>query len=168
MKKSFIKFFDKIILLLLGISGMFVGCKPECERFSAQNPPSSPGTIITMYGMPVAQFELLGTVKDKSTKKPIPNIRIIKQINTNIGDTLYTDSNGKYHFVSHYFPYTLPLEDNYMFPVTVLAEDIDGVENGGLYHTKKIDTEVTNKNKVSHKKCSDIFVKKIDIELESE
>ena len=56
MKKSFIKFFDKIILLLLGFSGIFYACYK--------------------YGMPADEFEIKGTVTDYSTK-PIKNIRIV-------------------------------------------------------------------------------------------
>ena len=77
MKKIFIKFFDKIIILLLGFSGMFYSC--------------------AKYGMVVAEYMLEGVVTDKETAKPIENIRIVR----NNYDTLYTNSQGQYIFLFH-------------------------------------------------------------------
>jgi len=76
MKKPFIKFFDKIILLLLGFSGMFYA---SC-----------------MYGMPVDEYEINGVVTDKSLT-PIKDIRIINE-----RDTFYTDPWGRYVINSWY------------------------------------------------------------------
>jgi len=75
MKKTVIKFFDKVILALLGISGMFYSC--------------------AMYGAPVDEFELYGIVTDR-TNEPIQNIRVLKHNR----DTLYTDSEGKFFYRS--------------------------------------------------------------------
>jgi len=72
MKKTLIKFFDKIILLLLGLSGTFYACYK--------------------YGMPVDEYELRGTVTDSSLT-PIRDIRIIDERER---DTLYTDATGKF------------------------------------------------------------------------
>jgi putative lipoprotein (rSAM/lipoprotein system) len=74
MKKSLIKSFDKIIVVLLAILGVFNSCTQ------------------TEYGMPYADYELKGVVTDKETSKPIKNIRIA----TFYGDTIYTDAEGKY------------------------------------------------------------------------
>jgi len=75
MKKTIIKLFDKIILLILGLSGVLYSCMK--------------------YGMPEDEFELNGIVTDRANE-PIPNIRVIKQNYDN--DTLYTNSEGKYSF----------------------------------------------------------------------
>jgi putative lipoprotein (rSAM/lipoprotein system) len=107
MKKPIIKFFDKIILLILGFSGMFYSCYE--------------------YGMPVAEYELNGTVTDLN-KNPIKNIRIIGQ--THLGsDTLFTDSKGKYAFTYNHELFVFNPES----PVHLKVEDIDGYENGGFF-----------------------------------
>ena len=78
MKKSIIKIFDKIILLLLGFSGILYSCYK--------------------YGMPVDEYEITGTVTDV-LRVPINNIRIVKQGGfSESGDTLYTNAQGKYTF----------------------------------------------------------------------
>ena len=73
MKKTIIKLFDKVILLILGSTAVLYCC---CD-----------------YGAPVDEFEIKGTVTDRASE-PIQNIRIIKQNY----DTLYTNSEGKYSF----------------------------------------------------------------------
>jgi len=75
MAKRVIKFWDKIILLLLGFSGIVYSC--------------------AKYGMPVPEFEIKGTVTDEA-KKPIQNIRVIRPHHLG-SDTLYTNSDGKFH-----------------------------------------------------------------------
>jgi putative lipoprotein (rSAM/lipoprotein system) len=78
MKKTIIKIFDKIILLLLGFSGILYAC---CK-----------------YGMPANEYEIKGVVTDIS-REPIKNIRIVKQGGfSESGDTLYTNPQGKYTF----------------------------------------------------------------------
>jgi putative lipoprotein (rSAM/lipoprotein system) len=78
MKKPIIKLLDKIILLLLGFSGILYSCYK--------------------YGMPVDEFELSGTITDQ-TRTPINNIRIIKQRGfSESGDTLYTNPHGQYAY----------------------------------------------------------------------
>jgi len=73
MKKSIIKFFDKIILLLLGSTAVLYS---SCD-----------------YGMPVENFEINGVISD-SAHTPIQNIRVVN----NKRDTLYTNSKGEYSF----------------------------------------------------------------------
>ena len=94
MKKSVIKFFDKIIVLVLGFSGVFSGCEllPENED------------PVCEYGMPHADYVIKGVVTDEETSNPIQNIRVIRQIYQEYGDTLYTDSEGKYAFEFYDFP----------------------------------------------------------------
>ena len=76
MKKIIIKSFDKIVILLLGFSGIFYSC--------------------AMYGTPEADYEIKGIVTDKSNAKPIKNIQIVHQM---YRDTTYTDAEGKYAFI---------------------------------------------------------------------
>ena len=74
MKKTIIKFFDKIILFILGFSGVIYSC--------------------AKYGMPETEYEIKGVVMDRQNSKPIQNIRIVR----GNYDTLYTDSKGEYSF----------------------------------------------------------------------
>ena len=76
MKKTIVKIFDKIILLILGFSGIFYSC--------------------SMYGTPAADYEIKCIVTDKTTAKPIKNIQIVHQM---YRDTTYTDAEGKYVFI---------------------------------------------------------------------
>jgi len=77
MKKPIIKIFDKLILLLLGFSGMFYSCYK--------------------YGMPIATYEINGIVTDKKSK-PIQDIRVVRQTYYDSNDTLYTNSEGKFYY----------------------------------------------------------------------
>ena len=77
MRKPIIKFFDKIILLLLGFSGAMYNCGG-------------------MYGEPSADYEIKGIVTDKENAQPIKNIRVIHQ---RYRDTIYTNAEGKYAFI---------------------------------------------------------------------
>jgi putative lipoprotein (rSAM/lipoprotein system) len=130
MKKSFIKFFDKIIVLLLGFSGAFNSCVP----FVIDDP-------VAEYGMPHADFEIKGTVTNQINEEPIPNIRVIREIYPGVGDTLYTDSKGKYDFVFSDFP-------NEKSTFKLKVEDIDGDENGGLFIAQEMDVEITKADQV--------------------
>jgi len=128
MKRVFIKIFDKIIVLLLGFSGVFSACDdPVCE-----------------YGMPHADYVIKGTVTDKETSNPIQNIRVIRQHPEYLeyGDTLYTDSEGKYAFEFGNFP---PWSES-TFHLKI--EDIDGKENGGYFGSKEIDVAITEADRV--------------------
>jgi putative lipoprotein (rSAM/lipoprotein system) len=127
VKKSFFRFFDKIIVLLLGVAGMFSACD-NVEDMPVE------------YGMPHADFELKGTVTDKATSQPIQNIRVVRPFGYEDiyggipGDTIYTDEDGKYVFAFVGFP-----SEKYQLKF----EDIDGEENGGLFQTKEIEGEFT-------------------------
>jgi len=91
MKRTIIKFFDKIILLLLGFSGTFYSCG--------------------MYGELSADYEIKGTVTDKENANPIQNIRVVNQRHR---DTTYTNAEGKYAFVYNgdlFDKFTLIVED---------------------------------------------------------
>ena len=142
MKKSVIKFFDKILILLLGFSGLFNSCdllKPEPDE----------------YGMPHADYELKGVITDKETSNPIPNIRVIRG---GYGDTLYTDTEGKFAF---------DYGHNNTFYLKV--EDIDDDENGGFFRTQEISGDFTGAEQVQKgdgRWYNGKFTKTQNIELE--
>ena len=145
MKKSFIKFFDKIILLLLGLSGIFYAC--------------------AKYGMPVDDYEIKGTITD-SSKKPIKNIRIIREKfdYERRADTLYTNSEGKYS-IKLYEEYYI----NSGKPIHLKIDDIDGEENGGEFVSTEMDVKFTSADLVKKgfgNKRGDKYVKIINIKLD--
>ena len=122
MGKPVIKFFDKIIVILLGFLGVFNSCRTAVE-----------------YGEPYAEFEIKGLVSNKDNAEPIQNIRIIR----NSYDTLYTNQEGKYVFNFSYDMAPYP-ENVYHLKI----EDIDGEENGGDYKTQEIDVKITQDDRV--------------------
>jgi len=142
MKKSAVKFFDKIIVILLGVFGFFNSCDMPCE-----------------YGSPHADYELKGVVTDIETSNPIPNIRVIRKIYQEYGDTVYTDVEGKYAFYEGDY-----LENN---TFRLKIEDIDGEENGGDFRTQEIAVKITEADKVEEGKgwYSGKFVKIQNIKL---
>ena len=143
MKKSLIKFFDKIILLLLGLSGIFYSCMK--------------------YGMPADEYELKGSVTD-SSNKPIKNIRIIRErYYEDRNDTLYTNSEGRY---------SIKLYEEYHIgsgmPINLKIDDIDGEENGGEFVSTEIDVRFTDADLVKKgygNKRGNKYVKKQNIML---
>ena len=140
MKKPVIKFFDKIIVVLLGFLGIFSGCNRPVE-----------------YGTPYGDYELNGVVTDKETSMPIPNIRIVHERRR---DTVYTDAEGKYGFV-----YNGDLFDNKTFHLKIA--DIDGEENGGYFGEREMDVTFTKEDQVKPGKdwYEGKFVKTQNIEL---
>ena len=136
MKKRIIKIFDKIILLLLGFSGAFYSC--------------------AMYGDPVEEFQINGTVMDK-TGKPIQDIRITGHFDLGKNDTLYTNPEGKFYVKGWGRPY-------------LKLEDIDGEANGGDFETKNFNIEFTDADLVKRgrgNKTPDKYKKTVNIELET-
>jgi putative lipoprotein (rSAM/lipoprotein system) len=77
MKKQVIKSFYKLILAILGLSGIVYSC--------------------AKYGMIVPESEIKGTITDKTTAKPIQGIRVIRETFLH-NDTVYTNSEGRYAF----------------------------------------------------------------------
>ena len=155
MKKALVKFFDKIIVLLLGFSGFFNGC-------AISDPTDEYGSPYAEYGMPHADFVIKGVITDKETSNPIQNIQVIRQIYPEYGDTIYTNAEGEYAFEFGNFP---PWPEN-AFHLKI--EDIDGEENGGLFNTQEIDVMFTQADQVEKGKgwYEGKFVKTQDIELD--
>jgi len=137
MSKSVIKFWDKIIVVLLGVvglSGMFYSCEK--------------------YGSPAAVYEIEGVVTDKETSKPIQNIKV----KSKHGMTIYTDTEGKYVVQDISW-------GKGAFDSQVQFEDIDGEENDGDFKTQKIDIKFTKADRVKRGK-PEIYVKTQNIQLE--
>ena len=150
MKKTSIKFFDKIVVLLLGIGGVFGG------------------NSCTDYGMPYAEYEIKGTVTGNANSQPIQNIRVIRQrdrLPEYGGDTLYTDSKGKYNVKFTADIYSSNLENTFHLKF----EDIDGEENGGYFETQEIDVTFTKAERTKRGKgqwYEGKFVKTQNVEME--
>ena len=81
MKKSVVKFFDKIIVVVLGFSGLLYSCE---------------------YGTPAGEYVLKGVITDKETHQPIQNIQVQGE---------YTDADGKYVIYNHSPYFYLRIDD---------------------------------------------------------
>jgi len=124
MKKRILSFYDKLIMLLLGLFSFLTACDDVTN-----NP------VICMYGVPSSQFIVKGVVTDSLTNTPIKNIQVTlsKSIVVEGGtyysaDTAFTDETGKYSVVL--YGNGLPF---WSIPAEVKVEDIDGVNNGGIF-----------------------------------
>lgn len=128
MKHRIIKFYDRILLLLIGMFPIFSACdnSTRCE-----------------YGVPSADYLFKGKVINAITGLPVKHIQISIERSdedmypTSITDTLYTDSKGNYISEFNGFPFS-------DLKVKYKLEDIDGSENGS-YYTKE-DSLVLNKS----------------------
>ena len=142
MKKTIIKSFDRVILLILGLTPLLYAC-PK-------------------YGEPTANYELKGTVTNKETSRPIKHIQVTTNINEyRQEDTLYTDSRGQYNYKLRDYLWDRPLHLKF--------EDIDGEENGGDFTTQEIDITFTDADLVKKGKGAwdkGTFEKTQNIELE--
>jgi putative lipoprotein (rSAM/lipoprotein system) len=121
MKNKSLKFFDKIVMALLGVFPFYSGCdEPRM-----------------MYGTPTADHLFKGTVTDDLKNTPIKDIRMViwnsQDSLHRLADTVYTDSNGKYAFTFSSFP-----DENVIYEIK--AEDMDGTANGGAFESKAIAT----------------------------
>ncbi|GHT41035.1 hypothetical protein AGMMS49965_10210 [Bacteroidia bacterium] len=161
MKTGCIKLFDKLIVVLLGATGLFAGCKIG----EIDNPMDEYGVPPAEYGTPHALYEINGTVTDAATLEPVRNIRVVRPWYWDVappefGDTTYTDEAGKYHFEFGDFP--KPNKD-YQLRFT----DIDGEENG-TYGFKTIEGEFTKQDQVEEGKgwYGGKFVKTQDVALD--
>ena len=129
MKKIFLKFFDKALVAVLGLVGIV-----SCDGIN-----NGTNNLVCEYGVPHADYEIIGTILIKDTKEPIKNIRVIHQYNPAWGDTIYSDEAGKYEFNYQEFPLDVH---------KLKFEDADGLENGGEFETKEIEITFTEADKV--------------------
>ena len=143
MKKSVIKFFDRIIVLLLGCFGLLYSCEKPKPEYG----------MLVEYGTPSGEYVLKGIITDKETSNPIQNIQIVQY-----GDTIYTNAEGKYMLLGHGFN-----------EFHIRIKDIDSVENGGYFQSKEIEGGFTKEDQVEQgdgKWYDGKFVKTLNIELE--
>jgi len=167
MNKSVIKFWNKIIILLLGFIGTFTSCNkiasdydcvyyPVIERDTGEN-------VVVMYGILSTNYVILkGTVMNQENLQPIQNIKVIKQIDGQFADVSLTDSTGKYVLDYGYY------ESNLKKVVNLKIEDIDGKDNGGDFKTKEVKIKLTEDDKEKMDKCNQNggwFVKIQNIQL---
>jgi len=161
--KQIVRFWDKIILMLLGIVGVFSGCRPnvgECEPYDDpwKRPSPYPDSVMwVMYGVPRSDFAIKGTVTNKNGE-PIPNIEVFAQ-------TAYiqaTDSKGNYYVAN----YSLNKED----VVLLTLRDIDGKENGGEFKSQEIKVKITDADREKMEQCikdDGMFTKIQNVELKT-
>jgi putative lipoprotein (rSAM/lipoprotein system) len=144
MKKKRIKFFDKIIVTLLGFLGLLNSCNNNTQTCE--------------YGTPHGEFELSGVITDTEAN-PIKRIQVVSV--SRYPDTIYTNNEGKYEIKRDY----LDLENNTFH---LKLEDIDGEENGGDFGSKEIEVKVTENDRVEKGSgwYKGKFVKTQDIELD--
>lgn len=110
------------MLLLSGVLG-FLGF--SCSDQFGETP--------DMYGTPVTDFIIKGTVTDESGK-PIKGIRVINNYRyqwdeKTFADTLYTNEKGQFENVKQYFP-AVPNEIKTEFT------DMDEEQNGGSFKSE--------------------------------
>ena len=103
------------------------------------------------YGMPHANYKLLGDVQD-TKGQPVKGIRVIFAPNGNPeqekwdNDTLYTDDKGHFRLDRARYQFGWVDEDK----ITFIADDVDGKENGSFKSAK-----VKGKDKITVTKVKD-------------
>lgn len=109
---------DKLIAAVLAVLGVTAtGCESQAE----------------MYGTPHATFKIRGTVTQEATQEPVEGIRVLLGNKGYYYDTLHTDAQGKYEFISRGMMLDM---------VCVKVEDVDGAAHGGLFAADS--TEITS------------------------
>ena len=112
--------------------------------FASCGDPDDIGGDICMYGEPSADFRALGSVKDEAGK-PVEGIRVSiaqKGRYTNemeANDTVFTDSKGAFLMSKTVFS-----GPEY---VSIVFEDVDGVENGGEFERAEAKPDVIQTKK---------------------
>jgi len=148
MKANFIRFFDRVVMALLGFFPFVTGCDdPKVE-----------------YGTPCADFNFSGVVSDKSTSQPVPSMRVVIKNEYKISiDTTYTNSEGKYSVEFTDIP---DIEETYY----ILTEDVDGELSGGLYKPNEVSVIVNDSEFVKGKDNGSWYVgkatKEVNIKVE--
>ena len=159
--KSFLHLLLGALLGLLGFS--------SCEFLNI-------GGGLDMYGQPHVDFKASGTVTDPSGKG-IEGIRvairqhrhydntpgvIYDQNDWYDDDTLYTDAAGKYGLRRSIISFDGPHD------VTVVFEDIDGVEHGGQFESQTVLPEITQTKKGDKGWYSGEFTVNADVTLKKQ
>lgn len=101
---------NKILITILGILGFSSACKNILP--------------VAEYGVPIAEYILLGKVSNAQNSNPVKGIQVIMTEEYSNADTAYTDSDGNYTLSTTDYP------DNLTFQVFV--NDIDSTLNGSF------------------------------------
>ena len=123
MKNKSLKCFDKFVMALLGLFPFFSGCDEPRE----------------MYGTPTADYQIKGRVTDATSHAPLEHIRVVLHESDENpygrSDTVFSDNLGAYSIEFKTFP-----QETQTFGM--IAEDVDGTANGGLYTAQETMAEV--------------------------
>ena len=125
--KKYFRVAGGFLLALLGFSSC--DTKPLDDELA--RPIESPDIYYTAYGVPLASYHIYGKVKSSSSRKAIKGIQV-QAISTfgGLSTPVYTDSDGKYSFVTSY----ASSGNN----ITINFKDVDGPDNGGEYASGSI------------------------------
>jgi len=150
MSKSVIKFWDKIVVVLLGTLGVFTSCnKVASDCDCVYYPPIERDSFSIAYGVLQADYEIRGMVVNQANLQPIPNIQIIREINDNYTGVSHTNADGKYIFLfDNYY------QESQKNVIQLKVEDIDGKDNGGDFKTKKVKIKFAEDDKEKMDKCN--------------
>ena len=115
-----------------------------------------------MYGQPHADFKALGSVKDEAGK-PVEGIRVsiaqkgLYTAERDANDTVYTDAKGAF----------LVSKSVFSGPesVSIVFEDVDGVENGGEFRTTEANPDVVQTKKGDKAWYGGAFEVKADVKM---
>lgn len=130
MKAKVLERMNAILAFLIGFLGLS-SCEPQ-KKYGV------PDDIVAEYGVPMAEFEMEGTVTDEANQ-PVPNIHV-RVLNNHVPD-VYTDENGKYRSESgDFFP---------MQSVEIVAEDTASVYQSDTVRVE-LEYEETEASKNSH------------------
>lgn len=115
------------------------------------------------YGMPWAEFEVKGKVTD-AEDKPIKGIKVSvddDRLRKSLESDFYSDENGNYVIIYGNTQKTVG-------EVVIIAEDIDGEDNGGLFERKELSITIEDEDYTgSGNWYKGKATKALDIELES-
>ena len=139
------------VLAILGLLG-FASCDGVIDI----------GGIKCMYGQPHADFKALGSVKDEAGK-PVEGIRVsiaqkgLYTAERDANDTVYTDAKGAF----------LVSKSVFSGPesVSIVFEDVDGVENGGEFRTTEANPDVVQTKKGDKAWYGGAFEVKADVKM---
>ena len=154
MKQKARHFLNLLLGALLSLLG-FASCDGILGDLRTRGGGKNGGGMVCMYGSPTVNWHASGRVTDASGKG-IEGIRvairahkymantpgvIYDQNDWYYDDTLYTDANGNYKLEKHLTSFSAPDD------ATVVFEDVDGEEHGGLFETVKAIPRVTQTKK---------------------
>ncbi|MFC2111147.1 radical SAM-associated putative lipoprotein [Bacteroidota bacterium] len=120
-------------------------------------------SVVAQYGAPMNLYRISGNIKSLECEYAIPNIKLTLQNNDSKNKWRYpietkTDENGNYTFVvSEYM-----LRNKFK----ILAEDVDGKDNGEYYNSSEIVSSLKTNNR-NHNNFRTFYNKQIDIYMKA-